>query len=216
MLGGPATVSAAAGEKENERLQACATIFEEIMGASDKGIPGDLLEKSAALVFIPGVKKGAFIFGGEFGRGIMVVRNENGKGWGAPGFIKMTGGSFGFQIGGQNVDVILVVRNRKGIEKLVNNKFKLGADASVAGGPVGRTAKADTDAQMQAQILCYSRTQGVFAGISLEGASIQMDGDSNKKTYGRTLSGKEVLAGDVVKRPEASAKLYDLIKKYAG
>ncbi len=200
--------------KERDRLDAVATMLQEIMDAPDKGVPGDLMQSCAALVLIPGVKKGAFILGGEFGRGIMVVRQEN-RTWGAPGFITIGGGSIGFQIGGQSTDVLLVVRNRKGIEKLINNKFKLGADASVAAGPVGRNTEANTDAQMQAQILSYSRSQGVFAGLSLEGAVLKLDGDANKAMYGRKLAGSDIL-NSTFKRPESAKKLYELLRKYTG
>lgn len=209
------TPKAIVGDKENDRLRNSASMLEEIMHAPDKGVPEDLLHNCAALILIPGVKKGAFIVGGEYGRGILVVR-QNRQTWGAPGFLSLSGGSFGFQIGGQSTDLILVVKNRKGIEKLINNKFKLGADASVAAGPVGRTTKADTDAQLKAEILCYSRSQGVFAGISLEGAVLQIDDDANRKEYGRKLTGKEILDGDQVKRPDAAARLYQLLRRYAG
>lgn len=192
--------------KEGERLENAATILNEIMGADDKSIPKELLENAAALVLIPSVKKAAFIIGGEFGRGVVMVRQKNGA-WGAPGFVSLGGGSLGFQIGGETTDVILVVKNRSGIEKLVKNSFKLGADASVAAGPVGRSAEANTDAQMHAKILAYSRSQGLFAGISLEGAVLKLDDDANRAVYGRKLSGKDVLESRF-KRTEASNNLY--------
>lgn len=213
LASGPST-TAFAGEKETERINNAATMFDEIMKAPDKGVPGDLLETCAALILIPGVKKGAFIFGGEYGKGLMLVRNPD-KSWNIPGFIRMDGGSVGFQIGGQSIDVILVVKNRKGIEKLTSNKFKLGADASVAGGPVGRDAKANTDAQMQAQILSYSRTQGAFAGVSLEGAALRLDDNSNKSVYGRALKADDVLNPSSLKAPAAADELYKVIRKYA-
>lgn len=201
-------------EKVKDRLDASATVLQEIMGAPDKGIPRDLLRDCAGIVIIPGVKKGAFIIGGEFGRGIMVVRQPDRK-WGSPGFLTLGGGSFGFQIGGQSTDIILLVMNRKGIEKLAESKFKLGADASVAAGPVGRAAKANTDGKFQAQILSYSRSQGVFAGISLEGATLTVDDDANKAIYGRKVAHTEVVEGTLPRPPQAN-RLYTVLRRYAG
>jgi lipid-binding SYLF domain-containing protein len=194
-------------------MREAGVVLEEILGAPDKGIPNDLLRDCAGIVIIPGVKKGAFIVGGEYGRGLMIVRQENRR-WGSPGFISLSGGSFGFQIGGQSTDIILLVMNKKGIEKLASSKFKLGADASVAGGPVGRTAKANTDGKFQAQILAYSRSQGVFAGVSLEGAVLKVDDAANKSVYGRKVTHFEVLDGNLP-RPAAAGNLYALLRKYA-
>jgi SH3 domain-containing YSC84-like protein 1 len=201
------------GQKEENRMREAGVVLEEILGAPDKGIPNDLLRDCAGIVIIPGVKKGAFIVGGEYGRGLMIVRQENRR-WGSPGFISLSGGSFGFQIGGQSTDIILLVMNKKGIEKLASSKFKLGADASVAGGPVGRTAKANTDGKFKAQILAYSRSQGVFAGVSLEGAVLKVDDDANKSVYGRKVTHFEVLDGNLP-RPAAAGNLYALLRKYA-
>lgn len=191
---------------ETERLENVATILNELMAARDNAIPKELIDNAAALILIPSVKKGAFIFGGEFGRGVVIVRQKNGS-WGSPGFVTLKGGSFGFQAGGETTDLVLVVKNRSGIQKLSKNHFKLGADASVAAGPVGRSASANTDAQMKAKILAYSRSQGLFAGISLEGGTIKLDDDANMAVYGRKLNGKDVLESRF-QRTDASNNLY--------
>ncbi|QUV79136.1 lipid-binding SYLF domain-containing protein [Chloracidobacterium thermophilum] len=200
--------------KVRERLDRSAEILTEIMRAPDQGLSPDFLRQCEGLVFIPGVKKGALIVGGQFGRGVMVVRQPD-RQWGPPGFVTLGGGSFGLQIGGQSTDVILLVMNRRGIEKLASNKFKLGADASVAAGPVGRDLKAGTDIQMQAEILSYSRSQGVFAGLSLEGATLQVDDEANKAIYGRTVASREVVEG-TLPRPKEAARLYAALRRYAG
>ena len=161
----------AAAETAQERLAAAADVFQEIMATPDKGIPQDLLAKAQCVIVIPGLKKGAFVVGGQYGRGFAECRKEDGFGWGAPGAVRVEGGSVGFQIGGSSTDVVMLVMNRHGMEKLLGDKFTLGADASVAAGPVGRTANAATDVRMDAEILAWSRAKGVFAGISLSGAT---------------------------------------------
>src|SRR6266852_4919267 len=163
-------------ESRNEsakRLEESAAVFSEIMSAPDKGIPDELLEKAQCIVIVPGMKKGAFIVGGQYGKGFIECRRASGKGWSAPAAVKVEGGSFGFQIGGSETDAIMLVMNKKGVEKLLSSKFTLGADATVAAGPVGRSASANTDAKMQAEILTYSRSRGVFAGIALDGATLR-------------------------------------------
>ena len=172
----------ASAETAQERLVAATETFHDIMGTPDKGIPQDLLEKAQCAVIVPGMKKAAFIVGGEFGRGFVVCRNSGGRGWGDPAAIRVEGGSFGFQIGGSSTDIIMLVLNQRGMSKLMSDKVTLGADASVAAGPVGRTADAQTDAQMNAEILSWSRTQGLFAGISLSGATLRPDQDQNAET----------------------------------
>ncbi|HTA69982.1 MAG TPA: lipid-binding SYLF domain-containing protein, partial [Bryobacteraceae bacterium] len=154
-----------------KRLGDAADVLTEIMSAPDKGIPQDLLAKSECIVIVPGLKKGAFIVGAKYGKGFMSCRKKSGVGWSAPGSIRVEGGSFGFQIGGSETDVVLLVMNQGGAKKLLQSKFTLGGDASAAAGPVGRTSSAETDAQMHAEILTYSRARGLFAGISLEGAT---------------------------------------------
>src|SRR5882672_5917257 len=166
------TARAKGDDDTTKRLNAAADVLEEIMAAPDKGIPQDLLDKAACAVVVPNVKKGAFIVGAKYGRGFIVCRKKSGRGWSAPGGVKVEGGSVGFQIGGSETDVIMLVMNERAIDKLLSSKFTIGADASVAAGPVGRTSSAATDAQLHADILTYSRSRGLFAGVSLEGATL--------------------------------------------
>ena len=161
----------AAAETAQERLASSAEVFQDIMATPDKGIPQDLLAKAQCVIIVPGLKKGAFVVGGEFGRGFAECRKSEGFGWGAPAAVRVEGGSVGFQIGGSSTDVVMLVMNKHGMQKLLGDKFTLGADASVAAGPVGRQADAKTDARMNAEILAWSRSRGVFAGISLSGAT---------------------------------------------
>jgi lipid-binding SYLF domain-containing protein len=168
-----------ASDSAAERLKESAEVLHEIMSAPDKGIPDDLLDKAQCVVIVPGMKKAAFIVGAKYGRGFIECRRASGKGWSAPAAIKVEGGSFGFQIGGSETDAIMLVMNKRGAEKLLESKFTLGGDASVAAGPVGRTASANTDAKMQAEILTYSRARGVFAGIALDGATLRPDHEAN-------------------------------------
>jgi lipid-binding SYLF domain-containing protein len=186
----------------------------EIMSAPDKGIPQDLLEKAECVVVVPGVKKGAFIFGGKYGKGFMLCRRESGVGWSAPAAIRVEGGSFGFQIGASETDVVMLVTNKSGAKKLLESKFTLGADASVAGGPVGRDSSAETDAQMHAEILTYSRSRGAFAGLSLGGATLRPDDDWNKELYGKAMSNKDIVLGNTAP-PASSKKLIELLNKYS-
>lgn len=197
-----------------DRLKRSAEVFQEIMQAPDRGMPQPLLDKSECVVVVPGLKKGAFIIGAKYGRGFVSCRKA-GAGWGAPGAVRVEGGSIGFQIGGSETDVVMLVMNRRGAERLMNSKFTLGGDASVAAGPVGRTAQAETDAYMTAEILTWSRSRGVFAGVSLSGATLRQDLDVNRKLYGKTLENKEVVFGNL--QPPAPAKeLIGLLNKYSG
>src|SRR5882724_6833568 len=157
----------------DHRLRTSGEVLHEIMSAPDKGIPQDLLDKAQCVVIIPGLKKAAFIVGGEYGRGFAICRNRGV--WGGPAAVRFGGGSFGFQIGGESTDIVMLVMNRRGMEKLATDKFKIGGDASAAAGPVGRTAAADTDILLNAEILTYSRTHGVFAGVSLDGTVVSKD-----------------------------------------
>ncbi len=197
-----------------ERLRAAAETFTDIMSTPDKGVPQDLLNGAACIVIIPGVKKGAFVVGGEYGKGFIVCRKENGVGWGAPGAVRMEGGSFGFQIGGAETDVIMLVMNRGGVERLLGSRFTLGADASVAAGPVGRDTSAQTDARMTAQILTYSRQRGVFAGISLKGATLREDDGWNTALYGKELHNKAIVLGNTAP-PAGSEPLLSALNKYS-
>ena len=199
-------------KKTDERLQNAAEVLREVMAAPDKGIPDDLLKKAHCAVIVPGVKKGAFLAGAEYGKGFVSCRKKGG--WSAPAAIRVEGGSFGFQIGGEEIDVIMLVMNARGAEKLMASKFTLGGDASVAAGPVGRTTTAQTDALMNAEILSWSRSRGVFAGISLAGATLRPDEDDNRALYGETLDTKQVVYSNR-KPPVAADALLSLLKSYS-
>jgi lipid-binding SYLF domain-containing protein len=194
------------------RLNAAADVVSEMMAAPDKGIPKDLLDKSACVVVVPSLKKAAFMFGAKYGRGFIVCRSKSGHGWSAPGGVRIEGGSFGFQIGGSATDVVMLLMNQSAIDKLLSSKFTIGADASAAAGPVGRTASAQTDAQLHAELLTYSRAQGLFAGVSLDGATLRPDDDANKTMYGRKMSNRDVVLG-TVKAPSTAAKLLAELNK---
>jgi SH3 domain-containing YSC84-like protein 1 len=200
---------------DNKRLDAAATVFSEVMSTGDKAIPQDLLEKAKCAVIVPGLKKGAFIVGAKYGRGFVTCRNKSGQGWSAPGAVRVEGGSFGFQIGGSETDVIMLVMNERGVQRLLSSKFTVGGDASVAAGPVGREATAQTDAMMTAEILSWSRSRGVFAGVSLQGATLRQDLDSNRNLYGRTLENKEIVTTDM-QPPSGAQRLLSLLNKYSG
>jgi lipid-binding SYLF domain-containing protein len=205
---------ALAADTAKDRLEASATVFSEIMGTPDKGIPQDLLNMAQCAVIVPGMKKAAFVVGGQYGKGFAICRKAGGAGWGAPGAVRIEGGSFGLQIGGSSTDVVMLVMNAGGMEKLLGDKFTLGADASVAAGPVGRTAAADTDVKMTAEILAWSRAKGVFAGIALKGATLRNDLDSNEELYGSKLDNRQVLNGGQAP-PPAAQKLVAVMDKYS-
>ena len=173
-----------------------------------------LLEKAQCVVLVPGLKKGAFIVGAKYGKGFMLCRKPGGVGWSAPAAIRVEGGSFGFQIGGSETDVVMLVNSEPGAKKLLESKFTLGADASVAGGPVGRTSSAETDAQLHAEILTYSRARGLFAGVSLQGATLRPDDDWNKELYASALTNKQIVMGSTPVPPQA-AKLIAVLDKYS-
>jgi lipid-binding SYLF domain-containing protein len=191
--------------KVDDRLDASADTLTDMMRASDKGVPQDLLDRAKCVVVIPGMKKAGFIFGAEEGRGFGVCRRSGGTGWSAPAAMMMEGGSFGFQIGVSDTDVLLLIMNDGGMKHLLADKFTIGADASGAAGPVGRTLTAQTDASLQSEVLSYSRTHGLFAGISVKGATLRPDGSTNRELYGRDATNREVLTGDF-KTPEAARK----------
>jgi SH3 domain-containing YSC84-like protein 1 len=203
--------------KDNEpakRLDEAAAVLSEVMAAPDKGIPQELLENAHCIVIVPDLKTGAFIVGGKYGKGYMSCRNKRGPGWSAPATVRIEGGSVGFQIGGSSTDLIMLVMNERGADKLLESKFTLGAEGSVAGGPVGRTATAQTDAQMHADILSWSRSQGLFAGISLQGATLRQDLDDNATLYGKRLENREIVTKGI-RPPRAAAKLLALLNKYS-
>jgi lipid-binding SYLF domain-containing protein len=196
------------------RLQAAEAVFSEVMSASDKAIPQSLLDKSRCVIIVPGLKKGAFFFGARFGRGFVTCRRKEGPGWIAPGAVRIEGGSFGLQVGGKETDVILLVMNERGVERLLTSQFTLGGQASVAAGPVGRTAAAETDALMTAEILSWSRSRGVFAGVSIQGATLRQDLGVNRSLYGRTLENKEILQSPPAP-PSAAEGLIATLNKYS-
>jgi lipid-binding SYLF domain-containing protein len=203
-----------AANSDVERLDHAAVVFQEVMGAPDKGIPQDLLDKAQCVVVVPGMKKAAFVIGGKFGRGFFSCRTKRGQGWTGPAAIRVEGGSFGFQIGGSETDVIMLVMNQRGAERLLSSKFTLGGDASVAAGPVGRTATAETDAYMTAEILTYSRARGLFAGVSLSGATLRQDLDSNEALYGKKLTNKDIITGGAA-APASASGFVAILTKYS-
>ncbi len=183
------------------RLKDAEDVITEMANAGDQGIPKDLLAHAKCVVIVPGVKKLALGFGGQYGRGYISCRR--GGGWSAPGGVRIEGGSVGFQIGGSETDVILIVKNDKGADRLLSNKFTVGVDASVAAGPVGRTAAAETDATMRAEMLAYSRSRGLFAGIALKGATLRDDSGENESLYGKPMTNREIVRGNVAVPPSA-------------
>jgi lipid-binding SYLF domain-containing protein len=182
-------------ENPDHRLRSAASVFHEMMSAPDRGIPRDLLEKAQCVIIVPGLKKAGFVFGADYGKGYALCRHAGS--WTGPAAITLGGGSFGAQIGVESTDVVMLVMDRKGMEKLASDKFTVGADASVAGGPVGRTSSADTDASLHAEILSWSRAHGVFAGVSLDGTVVKKDGGEDRKMYGQEVSEHAVLYGEV-------------------
>ena len=190
LAGGVGPVKAQSDEVE--RLDMAATVMDEIMEASDAAIPRAVLEKAAGIAIFPSTIKAGFIVGGHRGKGIVMARNPESGTWSMPAFLTLTGGSFGLQIGGQSVDLVLVVMNRRGLENLLRNEWKVGGDASAVIGPVGRNLEASTDIQMRAEILSYSRTRGVFAGVTLQGSTIRADRDANERFYGTRFESSEI------------------------
>ncbi len=197
-----------------QRLDESATVFSEVMATPDKGIPQDLLANARCIVIVPSVKTAAFVIGGKYGKGYLSCRNKGGAGWSAPGTVRIEGGSVGFQIGGSETDLIMLVMNQGGADKLLSSKFTLGGEGSVAAGPVGRTATAQTDLQMHAEILSWSRSQGLFAGLALEGATLRQDLDDNATLYGRKLENREIVTTGV-RPPRSAMRLLDLLNKYS-
>ncbi|HSE40195.1 MAG TPA: lipid-binding SYLF domain-containing protein [Acidobacteriota bacterium] len=197
--------------KQIERLQESATVLSEVMNIPEEGIPRDLLKKSECMVIIPSMKKAAFGVGGNYGRGCLVCRIKDK--WSPPVMVVMTGGSLGFQLGGSSTDVILLIMNERGVNKLLESKVTLGADASAAAGPKGRTAQAATDVQMRAEILSYARSRGLFAGVSLQGAVLKPSSEDNEDLYGKKIDYRKVLyeGGSM---PKSATKLIKVLQKY--
>ena len=216
LAGVPAATLAQRSDESDEarRLREASIVFGEIMTAADDAIPRALLGNAEGIAVFPGTVRAGFIFGGMRGRGILSARTETG--WSAPAFLTITGGSFGLQIGGQAVDLILVIKNRRGLENLVSNQFKLGADAAVAAGPLGREVEASTYLQLRAQILSYSRARGLFAGVTVNGSTVRQDRDANERFYGEQLETQEIVFGAaVVEPPEPVALWLETLDRFA-
>ena len=196
------------------RLEEAGAVLQEIMDIKEKSIPQDLLDKAQCAIVVPGVKSGAFIVGGKYGRGFVTCRKPGG-GWGAPAAVRVEGGSIGFQIGGSETDVVMLVMNERGAKRLFEkSKFTIGGEAMAAAGPVGRTSSAETDATMRAEILSWSRSRGVFAGVSLKGSTMRDDDDANKALYGSKMKNADIVFGSSP-APASGAKLLGLLNKYS-
>ena len=209
--------SIAAAQAANDAVDRCnrsAEVLDEIMAIGDRSIPQDLLSRANCVAVVPNLIKGAFIVGGKRGVGVIACRTADGKGWTGPSTVKIEGGSVGLQIGGSSTDIVLLVMNAKGKEKLLQSKFTLGGDASVAAGPVGRTANAETDLQMRAEILSYSRARGVFAGISLQGSTLRGDEGDDRDIYGHGVSRSDILNG-TVPAPQSCSSFGQTLSKYS-
>jgi lipid-binding SYLF domain-containing protein len=197
-----------------QRINEAATVFSEVMQSPDKAIPQQLMDRAQCVVVVPGMKGGAFIIGAKYGKGFVSCRKKSGVGWTSLGSVRIEGGSFGLQIGGTETDVILLVMNERGAQRLLSSQFTLGGDASVAAGPVGRNATAQTDAYMTAEILSWSRSRGLFAGVSLQGSTLRQDSEDNQSLYGKNINNKDVISGEVAP-PKAAEKLISLFNKYS-
>ena len=207
-IAGTVTSAAFAADREikvDDRLDASAETLTDMMAASDKGIPRDLMDKARCVVVVPGMKKAGFIFAAKYGRGFAVCRRPGGVGWSAPAGMRVEGGSVGFQIGASETDIVLLVMNEGGMKHLLSDKFTIGGDATGAAGPVGREVTAQTDATLKAEMLSYSRAHGLFAGVSLEGATLRPDGETNRELYARDATNREILTGDF-KTPAIAGK----------
>jgi lipid-binding SYLF domain-containing protein len=201
-------------DEHTKRIHESAVVLNEIMGAGDNDIPQDLLEKAQCVGIVPNLKRVGFIVGGKYGKGVLTCRSQSPVGWTAPSTIRIEGGSIGLQIGAGETDLVFVVMNQRGMDKLMEDKFTLGGDASVMAGPVGRSAEARTDAMMHAEILAWSRSRGVFAGVSLGGATLRPDNDDNQKLYHHAVTQKEILHGSVTP-PASATPIYTALNKYA-
>lgn len=201
-----------AATEADKRLDAAADLMMDMMHASDKGVPQDLLNRSECVVLVPGLKKAGFIVGAKYGRGFAICRHASGTGWTAPAAIRIEGGSVGFQIGASEQDVLLLVMNLTGMKRLLGDKFTIGADATAALGPIGRNATAQTDAVMRAEMLSYSRSRGLFAGIALDGATLRPDSDANEEMYGKKIENRTILTTPIA-APPAAAKLETLLNR---
>ena len=197
-----------------QRLQASAIALKEIMGIPDKSIPQDLMNKAQCIVIVPDMKKAGFIVGAKYGRGFFSCRKKSGVGWSAPGSVRIEGGSVGFQAGGSEADLFMLVMNDKGVDRLLTDKFTIGADATAAAGPVGRQTEAQTDARMTAEILTWSRARGLFAGVALDGSTLREDAEWNLELYGKKMTNKEIVEGSVAS-PKAASPLMAELDRYS-
>jgi lipid-binding SYLF domain-containing protein len=209
-----AGVTSLIAETASDRLQESAVMLNEILSAPDRSIPRDLLDDAHCVVVVPGMKNAAFLVGARYGRGFAVCRREKRLGWGAPAAVRIEGGSFGFQIGASETDVVMLIMNRRGMDKLLQSRFTLGGAAEVAAGPVGRSSTAQTDAAMTAKILSWSRSRGVFAGVSLQGATLRQDLDENEELYGHRITNKQIVMKKV-KSPAAAAELIAVLNHHS-
>ncbi len=203
-----AAAAADLSTREKQRISEAAGVLAEVHGVPDRGVPSELWNRASCVIVIPSLKKAAFLVGGEYGKGLMSCR-RSATAWSAPVFMELEKGSWGLQIGAQTIDLVLLVMNERGMQKLLGNKVTLGAEASIAAGPVGRDARAATDAQMNAEILSYSRTQGLFAGINLSGGVIKPDPEDNQDLYGKPIEARAVLTGDAVAPPAVTQPFMD-------
>ena len=211
------TMPVAAQSDEAKRVSLAATVVDEIMAAPDGGVPGSVLDNADAIAIFPSTIKAGFIFGAHRGRGVIIGRDPESNTWSSPAFLTLTGGSFGLQIGGQSVDLVLIVMNRRGLENLLRNEFKVGGNASAVVGPVGRDVEASTDIQLQAEILSYSRTRGVFAGVVFKGSTIRADRDANERFYGIRLDSTDIVLDGKAEDPfdaTAVAELTDTVSRH--
>jgi len=206
-------LASAASDAAN-RLQIAASAFKEVMGIPDKSIPEELLNKAQCIVIVPDLKKGAFIFGAKYGKGFVFCRKKDGVGWSAPGAVRIEGGSVGFQIGGTEMDLFMLIMNERGVDRLLSTRFTLGGDAVAAAGPVGRATQAETDAAMTAEILTWSRARGLFAGISLNGATLREDDDWNTDMYGKPMKNRDIILGTTAP-PKAAGELLGELNRYS-
>ncbi len=213
LLGGLACATAHAGEEQFKRAENAVRVLNEVMQAPDKAIPRDLLQNAHAIAVIPDVIKAGFVVGGRRGEGLIAVKSADGT-WSNPSFVALTGGSVGFQAGVSSTDVVLVFRTQRGVDSIVHGKFTLGADASAAAGPVGRTAQASTDAQLKAEIFSYSRARGLFAGVALDGSVISIDNKSNQAVYGDGVTPRRIFEGGVSNVPNQVVDFRDRLEEY--
>ncbi len=209
------TTLAAQSSDEVRRIADATVVLDEIMAAGDKAVPSAIMEKAEGIAVFPSLIKGGFVVGGQRGHGVLSVRDKKTGGWSAPAFLTITGGSIGAQFGAQAIDLVLVVNNQRGLEQLVKNQFKVGADAGVAAGPVGREASASTDLQMRAMILSYSRARGLFAGITLNGSTIRQDRDANERFYGTAYRTGQIVFDGLATPPATAGMWRDALTKYA-